>query len=682
MDELIPFILFDPAVDDALALVDAIVQTDAIAIDTDSIQFEGSAGQSSFYDGSLTELGIGAGILLTSGSGSPPLENTQGGFTQAQLGNTNADLQEVANAAFAGAGTVQDANTLEFSFEISDPSVNSITFSLVFGSDEFPEFSDSSFVDIAAVFINGTNVALFNGEIDQPLSVISENLELGNFIDNETFSTPEVTDAPLPIEYDGVSSVLTIFAPVEQGENTIEFGIADTGDQSLDSGLFISGFTTSAVEVDGILVNVVGSAGGDILSSSNLSANQSEFFDGGPGNDTIAAGAGDDVINPGSGDDDVDAGPGDDTVTADGAAGGLGNDTIAGGTGDDVIDAGPGSDDIIAGPGDDAITPGAGNDIVDAGPGDDTIFAEPGPSFDLDQIDGGEGTDTFVINGNSDDFEIDAFTPDDDPDAVMVEVGTPGEVVPPLDELGQVLYSGNFPGFAAFAAGGGSSPIGVETFAVEFVNSTLANVEFLQFDDVTLAVSDLLDDDTLDDDSSDDDDSDDAGDDLPEDDGSDSDSSTAIAAIAPLNSIPTADGSHDDLLSGSSEGDARIYGGGGNDTFYASSGDRLLGGAGSDTFYADSGTGNIISGGADADTFVLAAAGEPTEFNTITDYESGSDILAIGLGASGDVIAFGDDITVAAEDNGALVSFQGSPIVLLLGVSAASLSAADFAFIA
>lgn len=369
MDDLLPFILFDPLLSDALTLVDAIVQSDSISVIPETVEFTGAAGQSSLYDGSLEELGIGAGILLTSGNGSPPLTNTQSSFTQAQLGNTDPELQEVANTAFAGAGQVLDVNTLEFSFEVDDPTVNSIAFNLVFGSDEFPEFSDSSFVDIAAVFVNGSNVALFNGDVNQPLSIIDTNLELGNFVDNgQDLFAPDLGPSPLPIEYDGVSSVLTVFASVQQGENTIDFGIADTGDQSLDSGLFIANLTTSTLDVPtgaggGILIDILGTDEDDNLVSPDLDASLNEFFSSGAGNDFI--------------------------------------------------------------------NPGAGSDTVDAGSGDDVIIGD-GQSTDSNPIDGGEGIDTVVFSGNFADFGV-TTTVDTVASLTIVEVGTPNEPVPEVD---------------------------------------------------------------------------------------------------------------------------------------------------------------------------------------------------------------------------------------------------------
>ena len=209
----------------------------------------------SFYDGSLN-LGIGAGLLLTSGNGVVPTTNNQSGFGYSFNSSktldgpdspntpTDAELQSAVNAAFSGAGSVRDYTSLAFTFTVTDLTVKSIRFDLVFGSDEYPEYSDSSYVDIAAVFVNGTNYALFNQQQTQPLSILDQNLAAGNFINND--------NGQRTIEYDGVSTKLEIVAPVVQGVNTIKFAIGDTGDSILDSGLFIANMAATNLQGFGL----------------------------------------------------------------------------------------------------------------------------------------------------------------------------------------------------------------------------------------------------------------------------------------------------------------------------------------------------------------------------------------------------------------------------------------------
>ena len=418
---LMPFTEFDPGTDDPITLVNTIVVPGSpITIDATSVNFTGAAGQTSFYDGSLTELEIGAGILLTSGDGTPPLTNTEGNYSTSQLGTGDPDLDEVAKSAFASAGETRDANILEFKFFVNDPEVLSITFDILFGSDEFPEFSDTTFVDVAGVFVNGVNVGLFNQNVNQPLSVISDNLSVGNFINNGTDISAlnfGGTTQTLPIEYDGLSSTLAIGAPVVQGENTIKIAVADTGDQIYDSGLFISNLTTASFEsISGVLIKLNGTDGDDILTGTD----KAELIDSGSGNDQvngilgndfINGGIGNDLIFAGGGNDEVNGGPGDDTINGED-----GNDILRGQGGDDIISGNGGKDRILGGGGNDILRGDDGDDVINGRDGNDRGFGGNGNDFffgelgnDMfrggngrDRAEGGEGNDTLIGNNDND----------------------------------------------------------------------------------------------------------------------------------------------------------------------------------------------------------------------------------------------------------------------------------------
>ena len=249
------------------------------------------ASSLSFYDGSLAQLGIGAGLLLTSGDGAPPLSNTSDSYSSMlDPSYTDDALYQAVITGFPDAGEVQDVTALAFSFTVTNPAYNGVRFDLVFGSDEFPEFADSDYyVDIAAVWVNGVNYALFGGNTSQPLSVIERNLAAGGFIDNE--------NGALPIEYDGVSRVLTIVAPVQQGENTLRIAIGDTGDGVWDSGLFIANLRGVAHADGGLATPFDGTAGNDFFEGTAFR----DLFTLGNGNDTAKGLAGDDVVDGGNG---------------------------------------------------------------------------------------------------------------------------------------------------------------------------------------------------------------------------------------------------------------------------------------------------------------------------------------------------------------------------------------------
>ncbi|MFC3175501.1 choice-of-anchor L domain-containing protein [Novosphingobium bradum] len=299
-----------------------------IQIDAASITLAASGATAvNVYDGSLGALGIGAGLLLTSGT-TPGTTNTVGWFGQdntvyaadgTPLTFTNGDpaIDAVVNTVFQTQS--YDATMLAFDFTVSDPAATSISFDLVFGSDEYPEWVDQ-FVDCAVIIVNGVNYALFNHDPNAPLSVIGPNLAAGYFQDN--------AGNVLPIEYDGVSKVLKIVAPINAGQvNAIRIGIADTGDHIYDSGIIISNMVAGTTPGSGVVITP------DVPCTDGA-----ETVNGTAGADLIDLKGGDDVAYAGIGDDIVVAGAGNDRVY-----GGSGEDTLRGDEGNDLLDGGAGA---------------------------------------------------------------------------------------------------------------------------------------------------------------------------------------------------------------------------------------------------------------------------------------------------------------------------------------------------
>ena len=313
--------VFDPLLQPLASLVQALMAPAAgIEVDTTTIQLRSSGpGAVSLYDAGVgTPLGIGAGVLLTSGI-APGTSNTLSWYGADNSGSTgfangDADIDAVVNAVFQTES--YDATSLSFAFSVTDPQATSISFDLLFGSDEYPEWVDA-FVDCGVVMVDGVNYALFNNDPLHPLSVISPNLAAGYFQDNGA--------SILPIEYDGVSGRLRIVAPLKAGQSphTIKIAIADTGDHILDSGLFIANLAAGRDPGSGVVANPGGgSAGNDICTGSA----KDEYFDLQAGDDTVYAGGGADIVVAGSGNDKVFAGTGDDQLKGDG-----GNDLLDGG---------------------------------------------------------------------------------------------------------------------------------------------------------------------------------------------------------------------------------------------------------------------------------------------------------------------------------------------------------------
>lgn len=93
-------------------------------------------------------------------------------------------------------------------------------------------------------------------------------------------------------------------------------------------------------------------------------------------------------------------GAGSDTVT-----GGSGNDQLFGQAGNDTLLGRGGIDQLFGGTDDDTVTGGDADDQAFGETGNDTLIWNPGDDTDLNE--GGDGTDTIVVNGSS---ETEEFT--------------------------------------------------------------------------------------------------------------------------------------------------------------------------------------------------------------------------------------------------------------------------------
>ena len=92
-----------------------------------------------------------AGIVLSTGDPtSLPNQNSDG---QSKIHSTAGDADL---SALVGGATTNDACVLEITFT-PDPNTSAIGFTYVFGSDEYNEFSSSSFIDVFGLFLNGNN---------------------------------------------------------------------------------------------------------------------------------------------------------------------------------------------------------------------------------------------------------------------------------------------------------------------------------------------------------------------------------------------------------------------------------------------------------------------------------------------------------------------------------------------
>ena len=179
------------------------------------------------------EYALPKGILVTSGNGLPPTTNTLTSYTGSNGTSGDSDVE-----TFAGVVNSKDAFSLQFEFTVPS-NYKAIEFKFMFGSDEYPEYLDS-IIDGAAVIVDGVNYAYLPGNI--PLKVVTD----ANLTNNSA--------GTLAIEYDGITPPQKIVALLdeERSVHSVKIVIADTLDQSFDSGLFIANMVYSAATSGGI----------------------------------------------------------------------------------------------------------------------------------------------------------------------------------------------------------------------------------------------------------------------------------------------------------------------------------------------------------------------------------------------------------------------------------------------
>ncbi|MEM6577133.1 MAG: choice-of-anchor L domain-containing protein [Pseudomonadota bacterium] len=192
-------------------------------------------------------IGIDDGIILASGDvQDAPGPNQSDGQTTAFGTPGDADLNALIPQ------NTQDAAFLEITFTTDS---GNIFFDYAFASEEYNEFTNSTFNDVFGLFLNGTNIALIPGTMT-PVSINTVNggNPFGTGASNsQFFNNNDLQDGGpfFDIEYDGFTDVFTASGTgLGTGVNTLKFAIADAGDQSLDSAIFIKGGSLSDTDPD------------------------------------------------------------------------------------------------------------------------------------------------------------------------------------------------------------------------------------------------------------------------------------------------------------------------------------------------------------------------------------------------------------------------------------------------
>lgn len=237
-----------------------------------SVSYSGVPEAVGYFKNGQQEIGIDRGIVLTSGrasgdcNGGPYGPNCLGSDFAS---NDNGIVTSDPDLAAIATGNLRDLAVYTIEFV---PTGDTIEFNYVFASEEYPEFSCSSFNDVFGFFISGPgingpfsnnaeNIATIPGT---PLSVSINNIHPQNgascppsylqyYNDNNGLALQPV--------YDGYTDVFTARAVVTPCETyTIKLAVADVTDHIYDTGVFLEAksFGAPTLQVEAATISLDG----------------------------------------------------------------------------------------------------------------------------------------------------------------------------------------------------------------------------------------------------------------------------------------------------------------------------------------------------------------------------------------------------------------------------------------
>ena len=214
----------DPSGPTALLLAQTLVGP---GIAVNSAGFTGDSRAGGLFNDPAASVGLASGIVLSSGEVHSAVGPNTSPSTTIQLNRPGDDQ---LNALLPPSQSTQDATSLTVNFT---PTNAQLAINYVFASEEYTEFVGTQFNDVFAFFVNDVNCALTPGTAN-PITI--NTINPGS---NSLFYVPNEAGT-YDTEFDGFTVVLTCRAAVNPGvPNTLKLVIADTGDQRLDSAVFL-----------------------------------------------------------------------------------------------------------------------------------------------------------------------------------------------------------------------------------------------------------------------------------------------------------------------------------------------------------------------------------------------------------------------------------------------------------
>lgn len=254
----------------ATDLTDALIGSGPNAPSISNVTYVGADVAAGTFAGGTGIIGFESGIVLSSGDISLAVgPNVTDDITQDNDQPGDADLDLLIPDY-----ETNDAAILEFDIECGTLQV--ISFQFVFASDEYNEWVNTEYNDVFGFFLNGTNIAVLpdgvtpvsinnvNGgnpdecvndfdddgdgliDGDDPDCTTPQDNIVGELNANSQYYINNACEEPdggtpcgINTEMDGLTVVFTATGLLQPGPNHIKLAIADAGDWSYDSNVFI-----------------------------------------------------------------------------------------------------------------------------------------------------------------------------------------------------------------------------------------------------------------------------------------------------------------------------------------------------------------------------------------------------------------------------------------------------------
>ena len=203
----------------------------------------------SFANGNTTNIGLPDGIIMTTGILSNIGNPVTDFATSVNGGGSDTSLSNILPGY-----ALNDASILEFDLI---PVGNVLEFNYVFASEEYPEYVGSSFNDVFGFFINGPdpqggnytdrNIAIIPGTtLPVAIDNVNASTNTSYFIDNQAVNGQTIV-------FDGFTTPLLAQVYVTPlSTYHLKMAIADAGDASYDSGIFLKAQSMKSYTITGL----------------------------------------------------------------------------------------------------------------------------------------------------------------------------------------------------------------------------------------------------------------------------------------------------------------------------------------------------------------------------------------------------------------------------------------------